>query len=417
MAQGPRAPGLDFEPALMGLDTPPESQSQPSVERDEDDPHESVTLTPPAPFVDPLQQRRTPAPGLARQSDSHFRFALDAGSRAGASLSALSRMISELTASVTSAQHESQRLIDELTALRSLLEHERGQREDQRLQIEALEAELERVRAEAAQEREFLIAQQDQFVAGLIDEHELALAETRRGLGPPGDPAEVSRLHERLARSEQAREKLEAERELSRDALLRLQAQRDDAQARAERYERERDELRAEASRLRAQLATGRSVSTLPPPPVAARTPSEPPNDLALDESELDVTLRSRPPAARHSTPPLELRAAILTPQPPHFTSRPAILTPKPPSFLPRASASLQPKAPSFSPRPPSVAPGAEAPGRETTPEPSSSVRAAAPSRGPEPRRPLSSGYSLSQPAQAEVLEGARISSKPPRKT
>jgi len=238
---------------------------------------------------------------------------------------------------------------------------------------EQLARELGTLRALLAQ-HDSSTAQQDDFLAALLEEHEEALTE-----------------FERL---------------------------RTEAVARALKIEAERDELRAEASQLRARLGTHRISTNPPPAQPGSRPPSfRPPPALRLDVAELDTALYTRAP-----TPP---PAQAVPPPPtasqfPRESTRPGVGGPKPSEAPPR---------PSFGP-PPSgwTPPTAENTPTERPPRPISAASLPSDSVGalpvlkrkPDPStRPLVD-YSLGEGGvQSETLEGARIttkSSKPPQR-
>jgi hypothetical protein len=378
----------------MGVTIPPESQSQLASSHDEGDPHESVTIAPPAPNFDELLRYATPVPSASNHGDQPFRAALDAGSRAGSSLTELSKIVSELSRGLAGARQANERLVHELGVLQAML----GSADEQQLSLRhraaQLEQELMLSQSAAERERQYLTEQHDAFLAAILEEHD-------------------------------------AEGVRAREALAKAEMQRDEARARAEKRERERDELRAEASQLRARLGTHRSPSTVPPPPVTNRPPSFRPVMLQLDTGELDSTLHTRspsprlpsalprlppPPAelalARDSAPPVVSRAEAF----PHESTRPGVGGPKPseppppPSFGPPPSGWTPPPPapePSQSPRPvvisaASLPPGLPSPALKQKPDPST--------------RPLID-YSLGgDRVSSETLEGARLSSKPPRK-
>ena len=443
----------------MGVTIPPESQSQTAASED-DDPHESVTIAPPAPNFDDLRSFATPLPSsLSNRSDQHFRAALDAGSRAGTSLTDLSRIMAELSGGLVGARQANEQLVQELSTLRAML----GSANEQQLALQhrtaLLEQELTLSQSAAERERQFLTEQHDEFLAAILEEHEEAL----RARNSQGDTtrmsADVADLAQKLVESESARLLAETECVRAREALARAQTQRDDAQARADKRERERDELRAEASQLRARLGTHRSASTTPPPPVtSSRPPSfRPPVMLRLDASELDSTLHTRASSPRLPSvrprltpPPAELERAVYSPRPvsltpplsmtastalptsspvssaqtaepfPRESTRPGVGGPKP---------SAPPPPASFGPPPSGWTPPPPPPEPEPEPEPRKPVISAASmppglssqqpilKQKPHPTtRPLID-YSLGEDGVlSETLEGARLSSKPPRK-
>ncbi len=441
----------------MGETVPPESKSQPASARDED-PHESVTIAPPAPNFEEMLAHATPAPSLSNRSDQHFRAALDAGSRAGSSLSELSKMVAELSGGVVGARQANEQLVQELSTLRAMLGSANEQQLALRHRMALLEQQLAQTEIEAAREREFLTNQHDDFLAALLEEHEEALLARDSQGDTARMSADVSDLAQQLVQAESARLQAETECARAREALSRAQAQRDEAQARAEKRERERDELRAEASQLRARLGTHRSVSTTPPPPVtSSRPPSfRPPVALQLDAGELDSTLHTRSSSPRLPSvkprltpPPAELARAVYAPRSANLTPPPSLKLPastQPPpnaavssartaAAFPRESTrpgvggpkpSEPPPPPSFGPPPSGWTPPA------SEPEPGVAARRVVISAASSPnipsQRPLLKqkpdpatrpliDYSLGgDGVLSETLEGARLSSKPPRK-
>jgi hypothetical protein len=333
----------------MGESIPPESKSDPRSGRR--DPHEAGTLPP-------------PAPDDGKPGADPFRAAIDASARAGSGLSEVSRTVNELSRGLSAATQANERLLSELRALRELLDatHERE------LMLTNRHARLER-------ERELVTAQQDEFLAALLEEHE-------------------------------------------------------DARERAAKIERERDELRAEASQLRARLGTHRISTNPPPPPTASRPPAFRSNPtLELDPRELDATLPARawtplPPVVPRFAPPPSSLESLASPRAsvfPRESTRPGVGGPKP---------SEPPAPPSFGPSPSGLPPPppASAVPTERPPRPVSAASLPADSVGsmpilkrkPDPTtRPLVD-YSLGEGGvRSETLEGARIptkSSKPPKK-
>ena len=421
--------------ATMGETIPPESKSQLASERAEH-PHESVTIAPPGANFEEMLGQATPVPSLSHPGDQYFRIAIDASTRAGSSLSELSKMVGELSSSVVGVKRANEQLSQELTTLRALLGSANEQQLGAQRRVAELQQEVLAVRAEGERERKFLIDQHDAFLAALIAEHDEALA-ARRGQGDiPRVDADSSDLVQRLMQAESLRAQAEAECERVREALAEVCAQRDGAQALAEKRERERDELRAEASQLRARLGTLRAASTAPPPPVSAPRPPSygPPPALRLDADELDSTLHARPSSPRLPTvvprltpPPAELERGLTRSLPPAEASAAPRDSTLPGVEWPRPSE--PPLPPSFdaaptgwTPPPPAPieVPAVAMPARTVS---AASLPAGLPSqqpalkKKPDPTtRPLIS-YSLGgDGVKSETLEGARLSSKPPQK-
>jgi hypothetical protein len=419
--------------ATRGETIPPESKSQLASERARD-PHESVTIAPPALNLEELLRQPTPVPSPSHRSDQHFGRAIDASARAGSSLNELAKMVVELSSSVVGAQRANEQLAHELAALLGAAnEPELSAKQ----RIAELEQEVLAVRAAGERERKFLTDQHDAFLAALLEEHEEALAARDSG-DTTRMNADVSDLAQKLVQAESLREQAEAECMRVREALAKANTQRDEAQTRADKRERERDELRAEASQLRARLGTHRAASTVPPPAVGApRPPSyRPPSALRLDAGELDSTLHARPSQPRPASvvprlmpPPAELsRALPVVSSPrtasasafPRVSTRPGVGGPKPSE--PPSSPSFGPAPAGWTPPPPAPieAPVITMPPRTVS---AASLPAGLPSqqpvlkKKPDPTtRPLIS-YSLGEDGvKSETLEGARLSSKPPQK-
>jgi hypothetical protein len=416
----------------MGATIPPESQSQLASSYGEDDPHESVTIAPPAPSFDDLRSLVTPVPSLSNHSDQHLRAALDAGSRAGSSLTELSKVVAELSRGLSGARQANQQLVAELSTLRAMLGSANEQQLSLRHRVAQLEQELVLSQTAAEHDRQFLTEQHDDFLAAILEEHEEARARDRQGDTAPLSSA--AELTQKLMDSESARLLAETECVRAREALARAQSQRDEAQSRAEKRERERDELRAEASQLRARLSTHRSASTTPPPPVTnSRPPSFRPPMLQLDAGELDSTLHTRSSSPR--LPSVRPRPAPTLPAPkntpaattagpsartaepfPRESTRPGVGGPKP---------SEPPPPPSFGPPPSGWTPPPPAPEPSQAPRQVVISAASLPPGLPGPvlkqkpdptTRPLIDYSVGGDGVLSETLEGARLSSKPPRK-
>jgi len=429
----------------MGETIPPVSKSQPASDHDDDYAHEAVTIAPPAPNFEHMLRQLTPSPvpSLSNRSDQHFRAALDAGERAGSSLSDLSKIVRDLSGGLSGAKQANEQLVHELSTLRAMLgsaseqqlglRHQLAELEQELAQTKSLaDQELAQTKSLADQERRFLTDQHDDFLSALLEEHEEALREATEGDARRMSD-EVSSISHRLAQAETARQLAETEQARAREALAKAHAQRDEAQARAEKLERERDELRAEASLLRARLGTHRTASTVPPPPVLSRPPSfRPPPALQLDAGELDSTLHARSAASprlpsvipRFTPAPPELERAVVSSarEFPRESTRPGVGGPKPSrppvAALPRPDFGPPPSG--WTPVPPAPAPG---PARRPAVFSAASMPPSAPGQRPvlkqkpDPTtRPLID-YSLGGDGlPSETLEGVRLTSKPPKK-
>jgi hypothetical protein len=417
----------------MGVTIPPESKRPPAVART-NDPHESVTIAPPAPSVEDFLDPTTPVGSFSNRSDQHFRAAADAGERAGLSLAALAKIAAELRNGVVGARQANEQLLQELSTLRAMLGSANEQQLALKHRLALAEQELGQARADDAHQRQFLIDQQDDFLAALIEEHEQALLAVQSADPTARLSASAEDLAQKTAQSAAARQQLESERERGRAALASAHAQRDEAQLRAEKRERERDELRAEASLLRARLGTHRTASTTPPPPVASTRPPSyrPPQALKLDAGELDATLHGRAPSSRlpsvmprMTPPPAELQRAVYTPGSagtaraanasafPRVSTKPGVGGPGPSERPPAAPLSFGPPPSGQTPAMPSVAPRPGVVSAASLPA-FPSQRPVLKQKPDPTTRPLID-YSLGKEGvQSETLEGARLSSKPP---
>jgi hypothetical protein len=348
------------------------------------------------------------SPDSPRAADDRLQAALEATSRAEASLSALMRAVEQVTSGVSGAQAANEHLATELERARELL----GSTNERRLALEnkvtALEAALagsEEAVAEAQRDRTFLIEEQDRFLAALLGDHDEEIAELKReifelraasGQPPtaekktlPGIPRAAEPVDANVAMMRDEIERLRTERERSRDILRKVQTQRDEAQAQVARLVRERDEQKAEIQRLAALLEA---------PP------------------ELTAQLRGEDALRAHPTP-AHLRGRRTDPQvwrpPPDPELSQRVTTPPPPEAFEALSQSRQ-----SSPHLPLVRPDPEPPpaqGGPTVETPMSRPPPPALLRKQDPtRRPLG-GYSLA----AEEVEADRVparpsSSKPP---
>ena len=107
--------------------------------------------------------------------------ALSASARAEANVRALFRTVKFLGASLGSARETNEQLLSELTALHSALANGSEAAPPQhRPSTSLLEQALLEAHEQAVQEREFLIAEQDAFIASLIGDYEQEIQNLRR---------------------------------------------------------------------------------------------------------------------------------------------------------------------------------------------------------------------------------------------
>jgi hypothetical protein len=309
-------------------------------------------------------------------SDARLQAALSATSRADASLSTLMRAVRDLTSGVSSAREANVALVGELGALADLLGAANERQLALKNRVALLEQTLARSAEEAQKERNYILEQQDSFIAGMLEDHEHVVAELQRELdatrerlsqrpisstssstvdalsattlAPPRVPTTVTEPapapdgRYELEETRRDVERLLAERERMRETLLKLQAQRDEAQAAVVKLTRERDLARAEGAQNRigdavrqaipvhtpAPAPAGRMTSTQPPDSPRARTPSSPSNPVASPSKP--ASSRKRSPDDRRSTAPMPTHitrprapALDLTPREPRIPSPP----------------------------------------------------------------------------------------------
>lgn len=204
--------------------------------------------------------RATPVPSSTpEQAEQHAQAALAAGTRTGASLSALFRAVEEMTDGLSGAQEANRQLVRELKAMHRMLAESAEQNAALELRLAALGEdrdavlhELEQMRVDTERDKAFLVDEQDRFLAALLEEHERALDALRRERDearsrastdrrdrttrprtPLSDDTNDHRSGKTDAELREARrtiEKLLNERSRSREMLRRLKAQRDEAQ-------------------------------------------------------------------------------------------------------------------------------------------------------------------------------------------
>jgi hypothetical protein len=281
--------------------------------------------------------------------------ALSASSRAEASLSTLMRAIRDLSSGVSGAREANVQLLRELEGMSNLLGSSNERQLALKNRVTLLEQQLERTHAEAQAEREYILDQQDSFIAAMMEDHEQLIAELHRELelsrGRPNQRPLSSPELPSLAAAERTAEllgeldavqgtvqKLLAERDRARETLLKLQAQRDEAQASVVALTRELEIARGGQGQARITDAVRqvipasnntpppglRSATTLPPAEASFRSSNTPPGP-PVEERPARTSAPSRPRApnleltprevpSRPSPPPEELRLALHPP-------------------------------------------------------------------------------------------------------
>jgi hypothetical protein len=361
------------------------------------------------------------------ESSQHMLAALSASSRAEASLSTLMRAIRDLSSGVSGAREANALLLRELESMADMLGSANERQLALRNRVHLLEQALERAHFEAQSERNYILEQQDAFIAALMEDHEQVLGELHREIDAlrarPGQRPTVPELPS-LAAAERTADllseldaaqstvqKLLAERDRARETLLKLQAQRDEAQATVVALSRELELARTGQTQARITDAVRqvippssapppglRTAPTLPPPESPRRTPPGPP----VEDKSLRATAPSRPRA-----PALELspRDVPSHPSPPPEELRLAL---HPPSGSMPAQAAAATEAPRSSPR-------HEQPfeKRSLTPPGPPVVTSAPPPTKPDGGSRPSGGYSLTNSVAPEHVAPTRVSRAP----
>jgi hypothetical protein len=328
---------------------------------------------------------RPPSRPSGRDSSAHLHAALSASGKAEASLSTLMRSIRDLSAGVSGAREANVQLLRELEAMSDLLGAANERQLALQNRVALLEQSLERSHVESQREREYILDQQDAFIAAMMEDHEQVVNELHREMETvrrrpsqrptslPGDPLDLAApqaeteasVKEELDAARKLIDKLVGDRERTRETLLKVQAQRDEAQAALVEIARESRPPQAritdavrQGPPVGALAAASRSAPTLPPPEGRpSATPQAPPvsapipaviGGFYLDEKtprstmpvgtrpkapELSLTPRELPD--RLSQPPEELRAALLAPSSGTFSEVERNTPPGPPSVAP----------------------------------------------------------------------------------
>ncbi|GMV16956.1 MAG: hypothetical protein HS104_26230 [Polyangiaceae bacterium] len=293
--------------------------------------------------------------------------ALAASTRAEATLGALYRAIQQVTQGVSGAREANDQLASELHRVREMLAASNEQRLVFMNQVSLLEQQL----ADARSDREFLIQEQDRFLAGLLEEHEAAVERLVRDreeafarieklmrqtqeTAPPsggvrrtspglGDATPIMPSVRPVVVTEMDRnvEKLLAERDRSREVLRRLQQQRDAAQQALADVTKERDRYLSELSR----VAPGRIA---PPRPLVS------PQDARRTQPAVPhLAVRSTDPV-----PPAEegtgenIGERMTAPPGEELQNAIAMSRPSPPAGIPAQSVPTPPQKPPLKRKP-----------------------------------------------------------------
>ncbi len=148
----------------------------------------------------------------------------------------LSEIVAQLSSGLSGAQHANEQLTRQLEALRGMLAAATRQQLAVEQLVFALRRELSASRTDAERDRQFLIDQHDQFLAAVLEEHELESSERRAG-DTGRLSVEVAELVQQLAQAEAEAARVSAEQERARvlAELNEAQRQRDEVQALAVR--------------------------------------------------------------------------------------------------------------------------------------------------------------------------------------
>jgi hypothetical protein len=318
----------------------------------------------------------TQHPLADQEHDEHtVQAALLASTRAEATLSSLYRAIQQVTAGVSGAREANDQLAAELQRVREMLGASNEQRLSLRSQVLLLEQQLIEVRDEAMREREFLLAEQDKFITGLLEEHEAVLdrlvhereealarakasdtvppqrRNTSPGMGSNDPTPAPGRLSDPGADPERNIERLMAERERAREVLRRLQTQRDEAQQALGKMTEERDAIQAELAKIApARVAPKPVVSmqdirrTQPAVPLAVHrtTDPAPAEPSAGDGLGLEDRVTAPPDAPTHEAAIVASRPSVPVPRPLASQEAPT----DPPKRPPHTSAPISPPKP-----------------------------------------------------------------------
>jgi hypothetical protein len=303
-------------------------------------------------------------------SEAHVEAALEASTRAEASLSALLKAIQQVTTGVSGAREANETLVAELQSVREMLRSSNERRVALERRIALVEQERDSARrsldealSSAHADRTFLMEEQDRFLQAIMEEHEQTVSElvrerddareqaarvtsgllgieerrsatTNPSLSAPSEDAQ--KLGHALADARRTIERLVSERDRARDVLRRLQAQRDEAQDAVDRLTAEVEEMREELARMVEERASGAIERANPdgkrtdPVPTIMDRPTFPAPAQQVDAAIAASRANTPPmpvivpaaepaaPARAKTTPaPEELRSALFISEPP----------------------------------------------------------------------------------------------------
>jgi hypothetical protein len=338
------------------------------------------------------------------------------------------RSIRDLSSGVTGAREANVQLLRELESMADLLGAANERQLALRNRVSLLEQTLERAQKEAANERNYILEQQDAFIAAMMEDHEQVVRELTAELEPtrarpsqrptnyPELPsvavaAREAELKEELAAAQSIVQRLLAERERARETLLKLQAQRDEAQATVSTLTREREQVRADPKARFSDAFRQVIPATSTPPPGFRTISTLPPSNRRVPADEQSA--RTAGPNPFHSARPRSPSHELFTRE---YLARPS----PPPEEL---SFALHPPSSSSPTRAPASAPAPSQPVRFekrslTPPGPPMITNTLPPTTEPQPdlsMRPAGSYSMTNSVAPEHVSSPPRVSRVPRR--
>jgi chromosome segregation ATPase len=234
------------------------------------------------------------------------------------SLDNLRRILDETSPQLQGLRSASESLAADLEGLQGALAGHAQKQSSLRRRVAELEQELQlardalvQEREAASKERERLIEEQDEFIAGLLEERAAAGSRAaerqehppRSSRGPAGDELEPDELQRQLRDANDRIERLLAEQMRSRDVLRRLQRQRDEAQQAVNRLTTE--------ARTHAQRSWSPSTPAAAQPPTGPKRAQKPQSKPVAKSVKQSTTGPPRKPAgAQGPSSPLAVALA-----------------------------------------------------------------------------------------------------------